>query len=282
VEGGTSCTNTFSPTNTTNTYQFFGDGRLTVQFVTVLTTFNLTVSVSHPSDPLPLDPNVFPSGTVCVKYPVNSVSHRCDQYDFTGNAGGPHGVPVKNNDYKGLISLTLSYDTFQPVHNPAFGHAPGEITTFTEDILTSYFQAPPCSNCTGDPTMGGKTPGLSSVVALDEPLSENDCFVFVSPTQGQIFTNGQEIEVEFRLFNSSCSGNPLRDKDARLSLSRFENGQIVFVRLGKEEGGKHFHFDHKDGVNEREIGTEGLPPGTYFITVFSDEFSPQTRTVVIQ
>jgi hypothetical protein len=132
-------------------------------------------------------------------------------------------------------------------------------------------------------TMGGKLPGLSSVAAFDELLEETDCFVFVSPTDLQTFTRGQEIEVEFQLFNSTCAGKPIRDKDARLSLLTFDsNGQPVFVPVGKDEGGKHFHFDHDEGVNEREVDTEGLQPGTYYITVFSSEFSPQTRRVVIQ
>jgi len=61
-----SCTNTFSPTDTTGTYEFFGNGRLIVQFNTVLTTFTLTATVNHTIDPL--DPNEFPAGTVCVTY----------------------------------------------------------------------------------------------------------------------------------------------------------------------------------------------------------------------
>lgn len=120
-EEGVSCTNTFSPTNTTNTYEFFGDGRLTVQFDTVLTTFDLTVTINHTI--FPLDPTEFPAGTVCVKYAFNG--GQCDQYDFTGTSGGPNGVPVKNTDYKGLITLTLSYVNSSDftVHTPAFGHA---------------------------------------------------------------------------------------------------------------------------------------------------------------
>jgi hypothetical protein len=276
-EGSVSCI--FSPGATTGTYEFGTDGRLIVQFDTVLTTFTLTAQVNHTIDNL--DPKVFPPGTVCVTYAHNG--GRCDEYDFTGNAHGPNGVPVKNVDYKRLITLTLSYLTNQTAHNPAFGHAPGDNATavYSEDILTSYSNFP----LNDDPTMGGKLPGLSSVAAFDEPLEETDCFVFVSPTEGQTFTRGQEIEVEFQLFNSTCppAGDPIRDKDARLSLFTFDsNGQPVFVPVGKDEGGKHFHFDHDEGVNEREVDTEGLQPGTYYITVFSTEFSPQTRSVVIQ
>src|SRR5216683_6463613 len=141
---GPSCTNTFSPTDTTGTYDFSGtaDGIITVKFVTVLTTFTLTATVNHTIDPL--DPNEFPAGTVCVAYTTN----QCDQYDFTGNAGVPNGVPVKGTDYKGLINLTLSYLTFQDILDPAFGHAPGDSTTITEDILTGYSSSP----TVGDPT----------------------------------------------------------------------------------------------------------------------------------
>jgi hypothetical protein len=285
-EGPASCT--FSPGNTTGTYEFGNDGRLIVQFDTVLTTFTLTATVNHTIDAL--DPKVFPPGTVCVQYEFNS--SQCDEYDFTGNAGGPNGVPVKNKDYKRLITITLEYQTIQSIHSPAFGHAPGDNATavYSEDILTGYFQPPPPSPglvptlLPGDPVMIGKLPGLSSVAAFDEPLEETDCFVWVSPNEDQQFTVGQEIEVEFQLFNNTCpgSGDPIRDKDARLSFFTFVNGQPVFVPVGKDEGGTHFHFDHDEGVNEREVDTEGLQPGTYYITVFSNEFSPQTRKVVIQ
>jgi len=267
-----SCTNTFSPTDTTGTYEFFGNGRLIVQFNTVLTTFTLTATVNHTIDPL--DPNEFPAGTVCVAYTTN----QCDQYDFTGNAGGPNGVPVKGTDYKGLINLTLSYLTFQDILDPAFGHAPGDSTTITEDILTGYSSSP----TVGDPTMDGSTPGLSSVVALNVPLSQvGDTFCLVSPTPGQTFSAAQVkvIEVTFQLFmfsGGSCTGTPLRDKTARFSLSMtdaFGNFLSFPALLDKEEANK-FHWDNKDGLNEFDLSTVGLAPGKYTITLFSSKFSP--------
>jgi hypothetical protein len=273
-EGGMPCIrNTFSPGVTTGVYEFFGDGRLVVQFDTVLKTFTLDVTVNHTIDPI--DFSVFPEGTTCVHYP----SGQCTQYDFTGNAGGPNGVPVKNVDYKRLITLTLSYNTFDTARNPAFGHAPGDITTFTEDILTSYSKIP----VTSDPTMGGKIPGLSSVVALDKPLGETDTFCLVSPQENQIFTVGQEIEVEFRLVASGAScdtGTPLRDKTARLSVSTLDSsGNVLFPRLRNKEEGNKFHFDHKDGVNEFDLSTHKLLPGWYTITIFGSNFSPQSVDV---
>src|SRR5260370_873847 len=113
---GPSCTNTFSPTDTTGTFDFSGtgDGVLTLKFVTVLTTFTLTATVNHTIDPF--DPNEFPAGTVAITY----CNGKQDQYDFTGNAGGPNGVPVRNTDYKGLITLELTNFTNQMIHNPAF------------------------------------------------------------------------------------------------------------------------------------------------------------------
>src|ERR1700682_6502571 len=110
IEGGDPqqhCTNTFSPGNTEGVYDFTGtgDGKLIVHFVTVLMTFSLTVDVNHHIDPL--DPHVFPEGTVCTPYSTNG--NQCDQYDFSGNAHGPHGVPVRNTDYRGMIPLTPGY-----------------------------------------------------------------------------------------------------------------------------------------------------------------------------
>jgi len=123
--------------------------------------------------------------------------------------------------------------------------------------------------------MKGKLPGLSSVAAFDEP-GANDCFVFVSPTENQTFHVGHEIEVEFRL-SATCGGDPIRDKDARLTLSTTDSsGNTIIVPLRKEEEGNKFHFDRDEGVNERDLSTEGLAPGSYTITVFSDEFSPRS------
>ncbi len=270
-----SCTNTFSPTDTTGTYEFFGNGRLIVQFETVLTTFTLTATVNHTVDPL--DPNEFPAGTVCVTYSGNG--GQCDQYDFTGSAGGANGVPVKNTDYKGLITLTLSYFTNQTVHDPAFGHAPGDTTTITEDILTSYSSSP-----SGDPTMGGTTPGLSSVVALDEPFVENGdtfCNLTVTPTNNSSGQKSQE-EVTLSIASGACGSGPgIRDKTARLSVSTNDtSGNLSFIALKNVEGNK-FHWDNKNKLNEYDISTDGLVSGqTYAITVFSGKVSPQSTTFV--
>lgn len=263
------CSNVFMPGTTTGVYDFTGtgDGRLVVDFVTVRTTFTLTVTVNHNIDPFP----GFPEGTAVVVY---ANGHK-DQYDFTGSTSNPtNGVPVKGTDYKGLITLTLSYLTFQPVNTPAFLHAPGDNATavYTEDILTSYSTNP----VVPDPTMKGTTPGLSSVAAFNEP-GANDCFRFVSPTENQTFHVGHEIEVEFRL-SATCGGTPIRDKDARLTLSTTDtSGNTIIVPLRKNEEGDKFHFDRDEGLNERDLNTEGLAaPASYTITVFSDEFSPQS------
>jgi hypothetical protein len=206
-----------------------------------------------------------------------------DQYDFTGNAGGPNNVPVKNTDYKGLIELTLSYDTFQTVHQPAFAHAPGDTTTFTEDILTSY--STQCGNaCFEDPTMDGSTPGLSSVVAADEPFTETGdtfCSLTVTSTNN---ASGQkpEEEVTLNIASGACGATGIRDKTARLSVSTTDptTGNVTFPALKNVEANK-FHWDNKNGLNEFDISTDGLVSGqTYTITVFSSKISPHSTTFV--
>ena len=278
-----SITNTFSPGVTTNTYDFSGtgDGRLTVTFVTVLTTFTLTATVNHTIDQF--DPNEFPAGTVAVTY----CNGKQDQYDFTGNAGGPNGVPVKGTDYQGLIDVLLSYFTCQVEnYTPAFAHAPGDITTFTEDILAFYSSIP----FRGDPTMDGTLPGLSSLAAAREPLIETDAFCFVSPTKGQTFSAAQVkvIEVAFQLSagaGGSCpiTGQPIRDKTAHFSIAMtdsFGNFLSRPVLRDKEEGNK-FHWDNKNGLNEFDLSTVGLAPGNYTITLRSTKFSPQNVDIII-
>lgn len=270
-----SITKPFSPTNTTNTYEFFDNGRITVQFDTVLTTFDLTVTINPSIDPL--DPTEFPAGTVCVPYAGNG-SH-CVQYDFTGTSAGPNGVPVKNTDYKGLITLTLSYVNSGDftIHSPAFAHAPGDITTFTENILSSYSADPQFS----DPTMGGKIPGLSSVGAFDEPLTDggNDtaCSLTLTPTNN---ASGQKAQIEVALKivgGSNCGGTGIRDKTASLSVSMTDtsSGSVSFPALKNVEANK-FHWDNKNGINEYDISLDGLADGRYTVTVFSSKVAPQS------
>jgi hypothetical protein len=285
-----SITKTFSPGITTNTYDFSGTGNgvLTVHFVTVLTMFDLTVTVNPAT--LPFDPNEFPAGTVAVTY----CNGQKDQYDFSGTAvsGGFNGVPVKGKDYQGLIDILLSYFTCQAEnYTPAFAHAPGDSTTFTEDILSFYSSTPTCSSAElCDPTMGGKTPGLSTLAAAREALIETDTFCFVSPTEGQTFSaeEVEEIEVAFQLSagaGGSCpiTGQPIRDKTARFSIAMTDsNGNFLSrpVLRDKEEGNK-FHWDNKNGLNEFDLSTEGLTPGHYTITLRSTKFSAQNVDIVI-
>jgi len=276
-----SITNTFSPTVTTNTYDFSatGDGKLVVSFVTVLTTFTLTATVNHTIDPF--DPNEFPAGTVAVTY----CNGKMDQYDFTGNAGGPNGVPVRGTDYRGLINILLTYFTCQSEnYTPAFAHAPGDNTTFTEDILTFYSSFPTSE----DPTMDGDTPGLSSLAAAREPLIETDTFCFVSPTEGQSFSAPQVpvIEVTFQLSaGGSCpiTGQPIRDKTAHFSIAMTDSSGNFLSRpalLDREEANK-FHWDNKDGINEFDLSTVGLAPGHYTITLRSTKFSVRSVDIII-
>jgi hypothetical protein len=262
------CTNTFMPGTTTNTYDFSasGDGVLTVQFETVLTTFTLTVTVNHTIDPF--DTSEFPAGTVAVTYSNGNK----DQYDFTGDSTGPNGVPVRNQDYKGLITLTLAYLTGQTVHDPAFAHAPGDITTFTENILMGYSSSP-----FSDPTMVGKIPNICSIAAADEPFAESgDSLCSLTLLGGNAYTVGQEIEVDYRLTNGAVCSPPIRDKTALFSLWTIDiNGNLIFPPLVDKEEGNKFHWDNKAGVNEFDLSTVGLAPGSYTITVISSKISPQ-------
>ena len=282
-----SITKTFmpGPGNNEQTYDFTntGNGILVVHFVKVKTMFTLTVTVDQSIDGVA--EGAFP-GAVCVPYSTNSGN--CVEYDFTGNVLNhpPHFVPLQGQDYTGLITLTLSYLTSGSftVHSPAFLHAPGASTTYTEDILTSYSSATACAIVCNDPTMGGKTPGLSAVAAFDEP-GENDSFCLVSPKSPLIFTVGHAIEIAFRLTapGTDCLvAPPIRDRDARVSLALTDSSGnfISFPTLRNKEGNK-FHFDNEDGTNERDLSTKGLAPGPYTITLYSDEFPPQDVNITL-
>jgi hypothetical protein len=271
-----------APAVTTGVYEFGSDGRLVVQFDTVLNDFTLTVTAVEVAAITNFDTSEFPADTVCVKYFGNG--NQCVHYDFTGNSSGPNMVPVKNVDYKGLITLTLSYITSQTVNTPAFGHAPGDNAgaIYTENILTSYSAAPFCIEC--DPTMGGKVPNLSSVAAFDEPIHNASNFCGIAPPVFTQNPQGQkaQVEVNFKIVaGSDCGATGQRDKTATLSVSTTDNdGNIVFPPLKNVEGNK-FHWNSKGGLNEYDISLDGLTTDqTYTITIFSNKFSPQTATFV--
>jgi hypothetical protein len=275
---GNAITCPFSPDQPTSaTYEFGNNGRLVVKFDTVLTTFNLTVTAVNAATIPNFDTAEFPATTVCVTYFGNGGT--CVHYDFSG-------VPVKNVDYKGLITLTLSYRTQQTINTPAFAHAPGDNVgaIYTENILTSYSAEPLCTGC--DPTMGGKVPNLSSVAAFDEPLVNASTFcslTLASTTVG----NDQKPQVEATLkISSSCGGTGLRDKTASLSVSATDsNGNVSFHAIKNAEGNK-FHWDNNAGLNEYDISLEGLTPTTvsaqtYTVTAFSSRFSPQSAAFCV-
>jgi hypothetical protein len=257
-----------------------GDGTMTVQFETVLTTFDLIVTANEfIVIPNPLDTNEFPTGTVCITY---SVAH-CVRYDFSGDAlpGGLNGVPVKGVDYRGLITLTLNYNSEQSVRIPAFAHAPGEnsdSTTFSEDILTSYVDTGAnCPSC-DDPAMGGKTPGLSPFAALDKPFATTPGILcsLTAAYQTSASDKNPIVEVSFKLAANSgnCSNGPfLRDKTASLSVALNAN-PISFADLINGGDSNKFHFDNKNNTNVQDINTNKLPPGSYIVTVRSNLFAP--------
>jgi len=259
-----------------------GDGIMTMQFETVLTPFDVTLTATEFFDgiPNPLDPNEFPNGTVCIKY----FREQCVRYDFSGNAtsGGLDNVPVKGVDYRGLITLTLNYNksATQPVQIPAFAHAPGlnsDLTTFSEDILTSYADTnAPCPSC--DPAMGGKTPGISPFAPFYKPLPTAPSFVCSLTATYQTTTSDTNpiVEVAFKLVapGGNCSTGPfLRDKTASLSVT-LSSDPISFADLINGGDSNKFHFDNKNNTNVQDINTNKLPPGNYIVTVRSNLFAP--------
>jgi hypothetical protein len=256
------------------------DGTMTVQFEAVLKEFDVIVTANEFAViPNPVDPNEFPATTLCITY---SVGH-CVRYDFSGTAlpGGLDGVPVKGVDYRGLITLTLNYNSGQNVRIPAFAHAPGvnsDSTTFSEDILTSYVDTG--SNCPScdDPAMGGKTPGLSPFAAYDKPFPGTTAVVCSLTAAFQTLTSDKNpiVEVTFKLAASfsNCSSGPfLRDKTASLSVALNAN-PISFADLINGGDSNKFHFDNKNSSNVQDINTNKLPPGSYIVTVRSNVFAP--------
>ena len=129
--------------------------------------------------------------------------------------------------------------------------------------------------------MHGKVPGPSSLIALKEPLTSSNAacpLTLMTTTVG----SGQKPQVEVTLQEVSASaactpGTGLRDKTASLSVSVLDSSGNFssFPPLSNVEGNK-FHWDGKNLVNEYDISTDGLADGTYEVTVFSSQISPQS------
>jgi len=283
-DGAIPCPITFVPgANETGTYDFTNanGGLLIVKFDTVLTTFTLTVTLSFPTNEQlqpELDPSEFPvPGTVCVQY-QGQPADTCVQYNLTGSPA----LPVKNVDYKGLIDLTLSYSVpgSYDAQTPAFGHAPGDTIppTFTVNILDAYSEATICGLACSDPTMHGKIPTPSSLIGLKETLTNSNtgCPLTLATTN---VASGQKPQVEVTLQENNCAGTGgLRDKTASISVSAVDNrGNFIypFPSLKNVEANK-FHWDGKNRLNEYDISTDGLADGTYQVTVFSKQISPES------
>ncbi len=285
-ETSRSISKTFSPGVTSNLYDFDTDS-LRVDFPEVLRTFSLTVTrrlITDAELSARLDPNVFPAGTACFHY--DSSPTVCTPYDFTGNAGGPNGLPQKDVDYTAAITLTLIYLSRDVIRTPAFGHARGDSATFTEDILRNYSDfpmSPPPEGGGGDPTMDGQADGFSSVIALNEPLAMNGNFCGFEGdlAKRQTFKPGDEIDVEFRLTTRpNCTGRPIPDAIARISVVKIVNGQFELQQIRSsdkdEELGNRFRFDAKERVYEFSLNTKRFGQGDFALTVFSNKFSPRT------
>jgi hypothetical protein len=288
-ESPCSITQSFSPGVTTGIYDFTGsnDGYLVVQFDTVLTSFTLTVTLDFTTNSaLLLDPTEFPANTVCVQYQSQGLNN-CVQYDISATASSPNGLPVRNVDYKGLITVTLSYFTAEGfmVQTPAFGHAPGDTlpTTFTVNILVAYSDDTICPNSC-DPTMVGKIPTPSSLIGLAEKLTSSNTGCPLTLTTTNV-ASGQKPQVEVTLnevSGSDCTVKGLRDKTASLSVSAEDSsGHFAGLPALNNVEGNKFHWDAKNGLNEYDISIDGLADGTYAVTVISSQISPQKAAFCI-
>src|SRR5260370_41706671 len=162
--------------------------------------------------------------------------------------------------------MKVRYSTRQTIPSPAFGLAPGDNMTavYTEDILTSYYD--PNANCfsfsCGDPTMGGKVPGLSAVAAFDEPTINPSTLCSLTLNATTVGNNGEkpQEEVTFKM-SSSCGGTGRRDKTATISVTLIDSNTfnfISFAALRNVEGTK-FPWDNKNTLNEYNIIIYALP-----------------------
>jgi hypothetical protein len=291
-DGAQCFTFSVSSTPTSHTFDFGTDGAITFTFDTVLVSFDLDVTAVEDASFTFSGPDFpDPGATTCIFY---SNGH-CVRYNVTGANGGP--VPVKGVNFRGLIAVLLNYDSSSIFNGiPAFGHAPGDTTTaaFSEDILTFYVDpnAPACTFCE-DPGMGGKVPNISSFEAFKKPFANGaQGDVVCSPgvtavSQDSASGDNPIVEVSFKLVaaGGNCNTGPfLRDKTATMSVGIPDpnnSNNVVPQPLVNGGDSNKFHFNNQNGVNVQDINTNGLPSGTYFVTVISTLFSPVNTTFII-
>jgi hypothetical protein len=138
--------------------------------------------------------------------------------------------------------------------------------------------------------MGGKIPGISSFEAFKKPFAngaQGDVVCgLTAVSQNSTSGNNPIVEVSFRLVGplGNCSTGPfLRDKTATLSVGVEDlvTGNVTPQPLINGGDSNKFHFNNQNGVNVQDINTNGLPSGTYQVTVISTVFAPVNTTFVI-
>ncbi len=256
---------TFDANTLSHTFDFGVDGAITFQFDAVLASFELDVSAVEDA-PFTFTGTDFPATTTCIPYNafVGGNGGHCVRYNVTGAGGG--SVPVKGVNFRGLITVTLRYE------NP---------------------NAPSCSGSgCGDPTMGGKTPGISSFEAFNVPFDPatqtGDICSLSAVFQKSASGQNPLVEVSFKLVSGNCfatnpAPTPLRDKTATLSVAFTDtSNHLVFANLINGGDANKFHFDNTTGTNVQDINTSGLAPRLYYVTVISTKFPPVTTTFTVQ
>lgn len=282
-------TQTFSPGNTTNTYNF-GSSTTQIQFLgNVLTTFDLTITKT-PTSPAdlaamlsnpevfsavglaaPLNTSaVFPPGTTCMH--ESSAGGFCTSYVATSTGG----LPQQGTDFTGNYQVKIAYFSEDVVLNPGMGHEKNGL--IQEDILTDFS---PNATPGSDPAGQGRTDNFSGFVMLNEPLIQNGNFCGFRPPllfSGRIFGAGAEIPVKFQVTTGpNCTGSFITDAVARISVSKLTSGGPVLQKIHSDD---HFNKGNLFRVVGKQyifiLETDNLRPGMYQITVFSNRFRLQT------
>jgi YVTN family beta-propeller protein len=226
---------------------------------TPVTSFKQRVSGTH-----------FANAT-CVVY--TGAGGNCVDYQVTcsNSGGGTISCPSLTT---ASIDVKSSYDTLQPIVNPAFLTAPIG-TNEWENIFTAYYMQ------RIDPTMKGRTTGFSEFFAVDLGTSNEQgpgALQFQAPLQQnepRTFSAGATIAVAFKLPSVANPSTPITDAIAGITVEMVSNAQGNPTAITVVEKAKAFTYQSGTQSYVYSLNTRGYAPGLYNLTVYGNAFVAQ-------
>lgn len=176
-------------------------------------------------------------------------------------AGNPIACPSGTT-----YDVLTSFDTMQPITNPAFLKAPIGTNNWT-NIFTDFFLQ------SVDPTVKGKTNGFSDFVAVDLGATNAQGpakLKVLSPRFPSAYPSGRAIPVTIQL-TSVANGSPITDAQGSISVVKIADAKGNPTQQVVRSAANVFKKTTTPGVYQYVLHAM-YPPGTYNVTIYGNAF----------